>query len=176
MLTWLPFPRMVWRPIPNATDISDLFKKRTPLLIDESLGGEVATYLRSRGCSAIFANDVGLSGRSDEEIFAYAWRHKRMLWTHDRDFLDDSRFPEHRNPGLVVLPGGAGDSNAMAVGLNIALTVFGSGPGIWSKTKSIVSPTGEITIRSRDADTGKITARRYRLTARRNAEQWDDTE
>jgi predicted nuclease of predicted toxin-antitoxin system len=167
---------MVWRPIPTPTEINDLFKKRTRLLIDESLGREVATYLRSRGYSAIFAGDVGLSGRGDKEIFAFAWRHKRMLWTHDRDFLDDSRFPEHRNPGVVVLPGGAGDNDAMAVGLNVALTVFGAGAEIWSKTKSVVSPTGEMTIRSRDADTGKITARRYRLTPRRNAEQWDDTE
>ena len=163
---------MVWRQLPPNPEASDLFKKRTRLLIDESLGREVAIYLRSRGYSAVFTSDVGLSGRSDEEIFAYAWRHKRMLWTHDRDFLDNRWFPEHRNPGVVVLPGGSGDSDAMAVGLNVALTVFGSGPGIWSKTKSIVSPTGEITIRSRDANTGKITATRYRLTARDNAEQW----
>jgi predicted nuclease of predicted toxin-antitoxin system len=168
---------MVWRQLPpNPPDASDLFKKRTRLLIDESLGQEVAIYLRSRGYSAVFTRDVGLSGRSDEEIFAYAWRHKRMLWTHDRDFLDDSRFPEHRNPGVVVLPGGAGDSNPMAVGLNVALAVFGSGAGIWSKTKSTVSPTGGMTIRSRDADTGKITARRYRLPAHGTAEQWHDME
>jgi predicted nuclease of predicted toxin-antitoxin system len=167
---------MAWRQLPrNPPEASDLFKKRTRLLIDESLGREVAIYLRSRGYSAVFTSDVGLSGRSDDEIFAYAWRHKRMLWTHDRDFLDDSRFPEHRNPGVVVLPGGAGDSNAMAVGLNVALALFGSGPGIWNKTKSIVSPTGETTIRSRDTDTGKITARRYRLPAHGNAEQWHDT-
>jgi predicted nuclease of predicted toxin-antitoxin system len=137
----------------------DLYKKRTRMLIDESLGREVATYLRSRGYNAIFASDVSLSGRSDEEIFAFAWRHKRMLWTHDWDFLDDNRFPEHRNPGVVVLPGGAGDRNAMAVGLNVALTLFGSGAGIWSKTKSIVSPIGEMTIRARDADRGKNTTR-----------------
>jgi hypothetical protein len=29
-----------------------------------------------------------------------------MIWTHDRDFLDDARFPEHRNPGVVLLPEG----------------------------------------------------------------------
>jgi hypothetical protein len=67
-------------------------------------------------------------------------------------------------------------TDAMAVGLNVALRVFGSGAGIWSKTKSVVSPTGEITIRSRHADTGKITASRYRLTARGNAQQRHDTE
>src|SRR6516162_10051520 len=167
---------MPWRPIKNPDRRPAALQAKTRFLIDENLGGEVARYLTEKGYNAEFAGDVGLNGHSDDDVFAYAWREKRMLWTHDRDFLDDSRYPEHRNPGLVVLPGGAGDSNAMAVGLNIALTVFGSGPGIWSKTKSIVSPTGETTIRSRDADTGKITARRYRLTARRNAEQWDDTE
>src|SRR5271166_1713819 len=48
---------------------------------------EAAQYLRERGYNAVFANDVGLSGRSDEDVFAYAWRDKRMVWTHDRDFL-----------------------------------------------------------------------------------------
>jgi predicted nuclease of predicted toxin-antitoxin system len=52
----------------------------------------------------VFAKPVGLGGRSDEEIFAYAWREKRIIWTHDRDFLDDKRFPVHRNPGVLVLP------------------------------------------------------------------------
>src|SRR6516162_9501156 len=163
---------MVWRPIPNATDISDLFKKRTPLLIDESLGGEVATYLRSRGCSAIFANDVGLSGRSDEEIFAYAWRHKRMLWTHDRDFLDDTRFPEHRNPGIVVLPGAGGNNQAMSIGVNTARSVFGHAPDTWHKTKSVVSPTGGMTIPIRRQ--GNIETRRYRRTNSRHTEIWKD--
>jgi hypothetical protein len=95
-----------------------------------------------------------------------------MIWTHDRDFLDDALLPEHRNPGVVVLPGGGGDEDAMVGGLQTALTVFGHGGQMWSKTKSTVNANGEMTIRSRDA-TGRITARRYRLT-RNSVEQWHE--
>ena|ERR1035441_2670211 len=94
-----------------------------------------------------------------------------MLWTHDRDFLDDASFPEHRNPGVVVLPGGSGDQQAMGVGIGAALGVFGAGPSIWERTKSVVSPTGEMTIRRRHFDTGKIETSRYRMTRKGYAEE-----
>lgn len=51
-----------------------------------------------------------------------------MIWTHDRDFLDDARFPGHRNPGVLVFPGGDGNQEAMAVGIATALRVFGHWP------------------------------------------------
>lgn len=122
---------MPWRPLRNPTEaVGDDLKKKTRILVDESLGRAVADYLQEKGYNAVFANDVGLSGRSDEDIFGYAWREKRMLWTHDRDFLDDARFPEHRNPGVVILPGGDGDNRAMEVGVGTALTVFVSGPAL----------------------------------------------
>jgi predicted nuclease of predicted toxin-antitoxin system len=149
---------MPWRPLdnPNPDDIGPEFKRKTRFLVDESLGVEVARYLRGKGYNTLFVADVDLDGHSDEDIFAYAWREKRMLWTHDRDFLDDARFPEHRNRGVVVLPGGDGDNQAMGIGVGTALQVFGAAPSIWEKTKSAVSPTGEVTIRRRNFDTGKI--------------------
>lgn len=168
---------MPWRPLDNpdsSTRNSALFRKKTRFLIDESLGRGVAEFLRDKGYNAVFANDVDLAGHSDEDIFAYAWREQRMLWTHDKDFLDDTRFPEHRNPGIVVLPGGDGNDNVMGIGVGTALLVFGAAPSIWEKTKSAVSPTGEMTIRRRDIDTGKIITTRYRMTFRGYAEMWDD--
>ena len=127
---------------------------------------------RGQGYNAVFANEVGLSGHSDQDIFSNAWREKRILWTHDRDFLNDARFPEHRNPGLVILPGGDGDKRAMEVGVATALAIFGHGPALWSKTKSIVSSTGEMTIRRRNHVTGDIRVSRYRMTKGRYAEEW----
>lgn len=165
---------MTWHSLKNPKQIDPEFKKKTRFLIDESLGGEIAQYLREIGFNAVFVNDVGLAGHSDEDIFAYAWRERRMLWTHDRDFLNDSRFPEHRNPGIVILPGGDGNNRAMGIGIGTALAVFGSAPGIWEKSKSVISPRGEMTIRRRHFDTGRIETRRYRLTGRGYAEFWED--
>jgi predicted nuclease of predicted toxin-antitoxin system len=158
---------MPWRPLQNPTEaLGDDLKKKTRILVDESLGRAIGERLQEEGYNAVFVNDVGLSGHSDEDIFAYAWREKRMLWTHDRDFLDDARFPRHRNPGLVILPGGDGDNRAMEVGVRTALAIFGHGPALWSKTKSIVSPTGEMTIRRRNH------VSRYRMRKGRYAEEW----
>jgi predicted nuclease of predicted toxin-antitoxin system len=148
--------------------------RKTPILIDESLGREVAEWLREKRCNVVFAGDAGLSGRSDEELFAYAWRKRRMLWTHDRDFLDDRRFPEHRNPGIVVLPGGDGDQTAMGVGLAMAVTIFGRGPQVWLHTKSVVSPTGEVQVRRRHFESGRILSTRYRVPRNGRAEVWQD--
>src|SRR3974390_3891698 len=102
---------MSWRPLPSlkSNELPPEVHQKTRFLIDESLGPGVARYLRDAGFNSTFVGDVGLTGRSDEDVFAYAWAEKRMLWTHDRDFLDDTRFPEHRNPGVVILPGGSGN-------------------------------------------------------------------
>src|SRR5262249_755315 len=128
---------MPWRRLPEAPkDVVDAFRGKARMLVDESHGLEVASFLRGQGCNVVFAGEVGLAGKSDQDVAAYAWREKRMIWTHDRDFLDDGLLPEHRNPGVVVLPGGDGDQQAMAGGLRTALTVFGHGGQRWSKTKS----------------------------------------
>jgi predicted nuclease of predicted toxin-antitoxin system len=166
---------MSWVPLENQdrSEIGPELKRKTRFLIDESLGIEVANYLREKGYNVQFVGDVGLTGRSDEDVFSYAWRENRMLWTHDRDFLDDRRFPEHRNPGVVVLPGGSGEQNAMVVGINAALAIFGAAPTIWEKTKCVVSPTGEVTIRSRNIQTGKIESTRFRMAAK-YFETWKD--
>jgi predicted nuclease of predicted toxin-antitoxin system len=125
------------------------------------------------GYNAVYVGDVGLAGRDDDDIFAYAWREQQMIWTHDRDFLDDKRFPEHRNPGVVVLPGAGGDQQAMRIGLVTAVQVFGMAPSVWQKTKSTISAAGEMTIRRRHLDTGMVETRKFRMTRRGYAESWE---
>jgi predicted nuclease of predicted toxin-antitoxin system len=164
---------MTWHRLPEPLEIDSVFKKRCHFLIDRCLGREIADYMKTKKYNVKFVDDVGLSERSDEDLLAYAWREQRILLTHDRGFLDDRRFPEHRNPGVIVLPGGAGDNEAMAAGVFIALRFFGCGPSFWTKTKAVVSATGEVTIRFRDFDTGRIGTKRYRL-ARGGVDEWRD--
>ena len=169
---------MPWRRLPMTEEEmaearADL-QARVRMLVDESLCPEVAKYLREKGFNAVYAGDVGLTGKSDQDVAAYAWHEGRILWTHDRDFLDDQFLPEHRNPGVVVLPGGDGDQHAVGVGIAVGLRVFGHGPAIWRKTKSIINAGGEMTIRRRHIDTGKMTTTRYRMTGLGYAEEWKD--
>ena len=91
---------MSWKRLPGGTEAQEAefnsFRKKTRFLIDESLGEGVARVLRELGWNVVFGPDVGLKRHSDEDVFAYAWREQRVLLTHDRDFLDDRRFPPHQ--------------------------------------------------------------------------------
>src|SRR5271169_120904 len=112
----------MWRPLdrPSDSEIRDFerrFRKKARFLVDESLGVEAARAVEAEGYNCVFAGDVGLTRRDDTDVFAYAWRENRILLTHDHDFLDRRRFPDHRNPGVIVLPGAAGS----AAGLEMAL-------------------------------------------------------
>jgi hypothetical protein len=163
---------MSWQGLPIPEDTPANLRKKVRILVDESLGPAVAEYLRDSGFNAVYAGDVGLVAKSDENVAAYAWRDERMLWTHDRDFLDDQLLPEHRNPGVVVLPGARGDQYAIAVGIRIGLSIFGHGPDVWRKTKSEITAGGEVIIRGREADTGRMVSTRYRLRGKDRVEIW----
>jgi hypothetical protein len=93
-----------------------------------------------------------------------------VLLTHDHDFLDDRKFPEHRNPGVVVLAGGDGDEHAMGTSVAITIIVFGNSRRIWEKSKAIISADGHLTIRGRDLNTGRLVISRFRRTPRGNVE------
>ena len=101
--------------VPIRTTIDELkrfnagFRRKARFLVDENMGEAAAELLRSVGCRVTFVGDVGLCGKSDEAVFAYAWKNRLIILTHDSDFLDDYAFPFHRNPGVIVLPGAEGD-------------------------------------------------------------------
>jgi predicted nuclease of predicted toxin-antitoxin system len=104
----------MWHRLPDLSNEESLdfereFKKKARFLVDENMGNDVAVLLRDFKYNATFVGDVGLIGCADETVFAYAWKDKRILLTHDADFLDDKKFPFHRNPGVIVLPGAEGD-------------------------------------------------------------------
>ena len=129
---------MPWKQLPEAPKaVLDALRGKARILVDGKLGEGVASFLRDQGCNVEFAGDVGLAGKDDTEIASYAWREKRMIWTHDRDFLDDTLLPEHRNPGVVVLPGG--DGSLESNGRRIADRI----DGIWSWRPDVVKDQGD---------------------------------
>jgi predicted nuclease of predicted toxin-antitoxin system len=76
-------------------------------LVDESIGSNVAKFLQDNGFNTKYVADIGLLGHSDEDVFAAAWKDNRIIVTHDPDFLDDRKFPPHRNPGVILVRPGA---------------------------------------------------------------------
>lgn len=164
---------MAWRPLRDAIEPATLVlrRKRTRILVDESLGIGTAELLRELGYNAKFVGEVGLSGHSDEDILAFAWRDNRMVWTHDADFLDDRRFPEHRNPGVLILPGGSGNQAHMFNGFQTAFGLFTHWAPLWRKAKVRISPTGEVSIRQRTRE-GRMETTRFRFPSGGDAERW----
>ncbi len=164
---------MPWRRVQRSGQVPAEWKRKTRFLVDENLGGEVALYLREKGFDAVSVEDAGLKGRTDEDVLASAWREERMLLTLDRDYLDDRRFPEHRNPGVVILSGGGGNDHELGMSHGIALAVFGTAPTLLRQAKVTISGDGHMTVRQRHFDSGIVAETRFRLKGG-HYEQWED--
>jgi predicted nuclease of predicted toxin-antitoxin system len=170
---------MGWQPIhmPNEAEVSAFVRevgKKARFLVDESVGVGVSDLLRSSGWNVKYVAEAGLTGQGDEDVLAFALRDDRVLLTHDRDFLNNRRFPEHRNPGLVVLPGGSGDAVALVESLKWTLSIVGEFRELWRKSKVEVSGGGKFTVTSREADTGRVTTTRYWAVPNGSVLEWED--
>jgi predicted nuclease of predicted toxin-antitoxin system len=163
---------MPWQKLPNAPPlfIAQLRRaKHSKFLTDESLGPGVIEFFRLYRMSAITVWDVGLDGRSDEAVFACAWKHRRILLTHDDDFWNDRRFPEHRNPGVVILPGANGDQTDMIAGLIWMMLMMRRDPENWLKCKVRITRDGNVYVKSRRRQTGAMHTDHYRFTNEEHA-------
>jgi predicted nuclease of predicted toxin-antitoxin system len=167
---------MPWKKIyqPTKTETSEFkraFARRAKFLIDEDLLGTLAGALKRRGWNVRSLEELGLKGRSDEEILAAAFREDRILLTHDTDFLKERRFPRHRNPGLVVLPGGSGNIEAFVEALRVLLLLVGAYREVFRGAYIQISAEGVLSVTSLDK-TGARQTSRYRFTPGEDAEEW----
>ncbi len=71
-------------------------------LVDEALPRTLARLLRESGIHADHVLDVGLQGKSDDEVFAYAQAHGLALVTVDMDFTNILHFPPESHQGIFV--------------------------------------------------------------------------
>jgi len=147
-------------------------KRKTRFLIDESLGIEAARVIIEMGWNAIYVGDVGLGGRSDEDVMAYAWRQDRILLTHDDDFLDDRRFPPHRNPGVIVLPGAEGTSGTLERELARVLVTIGNHRTAYRGCKIHIREDGTWVIRHRNSPRGVKNAELLRFGSDGKIFEW----
>lgn len=148
-------------------------RKKAKFLIDENLGFEVASILVDFGCSAVYCVDVGLGGRSDEEVYAYAWRTHRIILTHDNDFLDDTKFPFHRNPGVIILPGAEGSSLPLEKALAKVISLVAPFAKAHVGAKIKISEDGVWTIRGYDKQRGVHVHKRVKLGRNGDSFEWD---
>jgi len=72
------------------------------LLVDEDLPRSLVQTLRSAGLEAQHVIDVGLRGRSDDEVFDHALSGKFALLTADIGFGNLLRYPLGSHAGVIV--------------------------------------------------------------------------
>jgi predicted nuclease of predicted toxin-antitoxin system len=170
---------MVWKALdePTAADLRDLkrqFAGRARFLVDESMGEAVAAILRERGFNAKYAAERGLIGHSDEDVFAAAWADRRVIFTHDSDFMDDRRFPPHRNPGIVLIhPGAAGSDNKRLQECLFKTLLIAGDSGKWFAHRKLEFTSNE-TLRIRSHLNGNVIENRYLWPDRGDAMEWVD--
>lgn len=71
-------------------------------LIDEALPRSLSKRLVAAGIHAVDARDIGLGGKSDDEVFSYAQAQGLALVTLDLDFSNILRFPPQSHHGIFV--------------------------------------------------------------------------
>jgi hypothetical protein len=76
--------------------------------VDENFPRLATEITRANGFHALTAQRANMDGHPDENHAAYALKHKRILLTCDRDYLDERRFPLIHCPVIVVCNFGAG--------------------------------------------------------------------
>lgn len=131
--------------------------------LDESVGVWVGDVLGRRH-NVETAEQAGLLGRSDSEHFAHGWRRGKVIVTHDFDFYDHSKLPDSRNPGVIVLDCDSGNARGIEaiLGLLSRLVDLIDDRG-WRHTRIVVSPSGRVTVRRRNLNSGAEEFEYYRF-------------
>lgn len=119
------------------------FKGKARFLVDENLGIRVTEALRREGWHVKDVSEAGLTGHSDQEVFAHAKYERRILLTNDEDFWDDEQYPLKGCPGIIFLP-----STENVLSLSHALGWILEGyPGVYREAKVRISKDGITTFK-----------------------------
>jgi len=169
--------KMVWKPIysPSKKEMAEFLrehKRSARFIVDESLGIEVARQIKELGWNVKYVDEVGLRGHSDEDVYAYSYKENRVILTHDDDFLDNRLFPISICSGVVIIPGGSGDENALAKAVAGILTMFGNLGDFFNRKKISISSNGLWTVYIFDRSSGKINKSVYKFPKHGNAMEW----
>lgn len=71
-------------------------------LLDQNLSPQTALFLKFLGINAVDVREVGLGGKEDDEIYAYAVRHRCVIITFDHEFAYKYMFRGDLE-GLIII-------------------------------------------------------------------------
>ncbi|HAU0250447.1 DUF5615 family PIN-like protein [Legionella pneumophila serogroup 1] len=141
---------------------TSLYKRKARFLVDENLGNSTCEVLKELGWNTLFVSEVDLIGKSDKDIYRYAFKNNRIILTHDTDFLNDKQFPFYCNPGVIVFPGGDGNDKVLERSIADMLIVVAPFGEIYKGAKIIFYADREFKIISEHKH-GYIETSRYKF-------------
>jgi predicted nuclease of predicted toxin-antitoxin system len=109
--------------------------KKTRFLADENLEPWALYVMRFKRFDVIDCDMAKLRHSEDRHVFRRAWQLKRILVTHDADFLNDRVFPLRECAGLLVLPTYGAVSMEFGNLLAAAAALISRGENLWLHTK-----------------------------------------
>ena len=138
------------------------YKRKSKFLVDENLGYGTYEILSDMGWNVKFVSEVNLIGKSDEDLYQYAYKRNRIILTHDTDFMNNQQFPFYRNPGVIIFPGGDGSEAILKRALVDMLIVIAPFSEVYEGSKIIFYADREFKIMSVHTD-GYIQTSRYKF-------------
>jgi hypothetical protein len=82
--------------------------------------------------------------------------------TNDRGFANGRRFPEHRNPGVVIVPAGALDDAGVLTAIRAMLPVVGHFRPLFRGAVVSVDRSGVLSVTDREHESGARRVTRYK--------------
>lgn len=72
-------------------------------LFDENTSRTFTRHLQEAGFDVVHVVDVGLAGKSDNDVMKLAQKERRVIITHDKDFGNLIRFPLQQHFGVIMI-------------------------------------------------------------------------
>ncbi|MBM4053931.1 MAG: hypothetical protein FJ264_04490 [Planctomycetes bacterium] len=139
-------------------------KKKARFFVDETLGSDVAKIIKDLGWDVVYIDDAGMDECSRENVFSFVWENDRVLLTQNHDFfLDNFRFPPHRNPGLVVLPGSSENIARLEHEIARVLVTIGDYRSAYKGFKICIDDKGIWTVYNYNCSCGSFHKRHFKF-------------
>lgn len=146
------------------------FTRKPRYFIDENLGQGVTELIRNLGGNVTDSWEQNMLGQKDDIVWRFARKEKRIILSHDDDFMDERIYPIRESHGYVLLPHKEGGETPLVQKIVHLYNVVSSGAGFLYRKKLIIRENGHWELHS-ISETGKIEKALYDLNDRNHVFQ-----
>lgn len=98
--------------------------------VDENLGEGPTNLIRNLKANVTDVWEQNLVGKGDELIWRYCQRDKRILLSHDDDFMNEHKYPIKKSYGCVVFPHKSGGQQPLVKKMRHLISIMKLGAGL----------------------------------------------